>query len=282
MNDQENSQLEWEETGLPSRIEGEKEAALLRFFHTNPQAALGFSGGVDSAYLLYAAMTAGARVKAYYVKSPFQPQFELEDARRLAEALGADWEVLETDPLSDPQVAGNPPNRCYVCKKIIFGRIAEAAQRDGFSLLLDGTNASDDDGDRPGVWALRELAVRSPLRECGLTKGEIRRLSQRAGLFTWDKPAYACLATRGPHWDGSDPGASGADGTGGVRLGRSGLPGFPGAVFGGPGEAPGDGRADGLGAGEAAGNIRGFAAGLYRGPSGPGGTRCKTIRQKPF
>ena len=94
MNDQENSQLEWEETGLPSRIEGEKEAALLRFFHTNPQAALGFSGGVDSAYLLYAAMTAGARVKAYYVKSPFQPQFELEDARRLAEALGADWEVL--------------------------------------------------------------------------------------------------------------------------------------------------------------------------------------------
>ncbi len=198
MNDRENSQLEWEETGLPSRVEGEKEAALLRFFHTNPQAALGFSGGVDSAYLLYAAMTAGARVKAYYVKSPFQPQFELEDARRLAEALGADWEILETDPLSDPQVAGNPPNRCYVCKKIIFGRIAEAAQRDGFSLLLDGTNASDDDGDRPGVRALRELAVRSPLRECGLTKGEIRRLSQRAGLFTWDKPAYACLATRIP------------------------------------------------------------------------------------
>ena len=198
MNDQENSQLEWEETGLPSRIEGEKEAALLRFFHTNPQAALGFSGGVDSAYLLYAAMTAGARVKAYYVKSPFQPQFELEDARRLAEALGADWEVLETDPLSDPQVAGNPPNRCYVCKKIIFGRIAEAAQRDGFSLLLDGTNASDDAGDRPGMRALRELAVRSPLRECGISKAEVRARSREAGLFTWNKSAYACLATRIP------------------------------------------------------------------------------------
>ena len=131
---------------------------LSRFFRENPRAALGFSGGVDSAYLLYAALTAGAQVKAYYVKSPFQPRFELEDARRLAEELGADWEVLEGDPLADPQVAENPPNRCYFCKRMIFGRIAEAARRDGFSLLLDGTNASDDDGDRPGIRALRELS----------------------------------------------------------------------------------------------------------------------------
>ena len=171
---------------------------LSRFFRENPRAALGFSGGVDSAYLLYAALTAGAQVKAYYVKSPFQPRFELEDARRLAEELGADWEVLEGDPLADPQVAANPPNRCYFCKRMIFGRIAEAARRDGFSLLLDGTNASDDAGDRPGMRALRELEVRSPLRECGLTKADIRRLSREAGLFTWDKPAYACLATRIP------------------------------------------------------------------------------------
>lgn len=171
---------------------------LSRFFRENPRAAMGFSGGVDSAYLLYAALTAGAQVKAYYVKSPFQPRFELEDARRLAEELGADWEVLEGDPLADPQVAENPPNRCYFCKRMIFGRIAEAARRDGFSLLLDGTNASDDAGDRPGMRALRELEVRSPLRECGLTKDEVRRLSREAGLFTWDKPAYACLATRVP------------------------------------------------------------------------------------
>ena len=80
-----------------------------------------------------------------------------------------------------------------------FGdRIAEAAREDGYSLLLDGTNASDEEGDRPGMRALRELSVRSPLRECGLTKEEIRRLSKEAGLFTWDKPAYACLATRIP------------------------------------------------------------------------------------
>ncbi|MFR8335027.1 MAG: hypothetical protein ACLU9S_23870 [Oscillospiraceae bacterium] len=125
MNDQENSQLESEETGLPSRIEGEKEAALLRFFHTNPQAALGFSGGVDSAYLLYAAMTAGARVKAYYVKVPFSPSL-LEDARRLAEKLGADREVLRlTHGRRTRKWRGIRPTRCYVCKKITFGRIAE-------------------------------------------------------------------------------------------------------------------------------------------------------------
>ena len=151
---------------------------LSRFFRENPRAALGFSGGVDSAYLLYAALTAGAQVKAYYVKSPFQPRFELEDARRLAEELGADWEVLEGDPLADPQVAENPPNRCYFCKRMIFGRIAEAARRDGFSLLLDGTNASDEAGDRPGMQALSELHVISPLRLCGLTKPQIRELSR--------------------------------------------------------------------------------------------------------
>ena len=169
---------------------------LSRFFRENPRAALGFSGGVDSAYLLYAALTAGAQVKAYYVKSPFQPRFELEDARRLAEELGADWEVLEGDPLADPRWRRILPTGA-IFKRMIFGRIAEAARRDGF-LLLDGTNASDDDGDRPGIRALRELSVRSPLRECGLTKGRIRELSREAKLFTWDKPAYACLATRIP------------------------------------------------------------------------------------
>lgn len=171
---------------------------LREFFHVHTEAALGFSGGVDSAYLLYAALEAGARVKAYYVQSPFQPQFEREDAERLATELGADWQILYADPLQDPQVARNLPDRCYHCKRMIFGLIEQAARQDGFSLLLDGTNASDEEGDRPGIRALRELSVRSPLRECGLTKEEIRRLSRQAGLFTWDKPAYACLATRVP------------------------------------------------------------------------------------
>lgn len=171
---------------------------LQHFFQDNPQAALAFSGGVDSAYLLYAARQYAQRVRAYYVKSPFQPRFELDDARRLALGLGAELRVLELDVLADPAVAANPPDRCYHCKRRIFSAVAQAAGEDGFSLLLDGTNASDDAEDRPGMRALRELSVRSPLRECGLTKGEIRHLSKEAGLFTWDKPAYACLATRVP------------------------------------------------------------------------------------
>ena len=169
---------------------------LERFFAENPRAAVAFSGGADSAYLLYAAVKAGANVKAYYVKTAFQPQFELEDAKKLAGELGTPMQVLPLDILCNQTVMANPPDRCYHCKKRIFSAIRAAAAQDGFSVLLDGTNASDDAGDRPGIRALKELSVRSPLREAGLTKAEIRRLSKEAGLFTHDKPAYACLATR--------------------------------------------------------------------------------------
>lgn len=171
---------------------------LQEFFAENPRVALAFSGGVDSAYLLYAALQNGADVCAYYVKSAFQPQFEFDDAVRLSESLGARMKILRADVLADPVVASNPSDRCYYCKRVIFGMIMQAAAEDGYTVLLDGTNASDEEGDRPGMRALRELSVRSPLREAGLTKSEIRRLSRDAGLFTWDKPAYACLATRIP------------------------------------------------------------------------------------
>ena len=122
---------------------------LKEFFAEHPKIALAFSGGVDSAYLLYAAKQLGAEVRAYYVKTAFQPQFELDDAKRLAEELHADMTVLRVDILSDPKVAANPANRCYFCKKSIFSSILHAASADG-------------------------------------------------GLFTWNKPAYACLATRIP------------------------------------------------------------------------------------
>lgn len=168
------------------------------FFAQNPKAALAFSGGVDSAYLLYAAKQAGANVTAYYVRTPFQPQFEYDDAVKLAQELKMPMRTIGMDVLEDPNVVANPANRCYYCKRRIFTAILEAARADGYSLILDGTNASDDASDRPGMVALRELEVRSPLRECGLTKPEIRRLSKEAGLFTHDKPAYACLATRIP------------------------------------------------------------------------------------
>ena len=171
---------------------------LKQFFEQCPEAAIAFSGGVDSAYLLYAASKYAKRVKAYYVNTAFQPQFELDDAKRLARDLGAEMEVLDVDILCHSAVAANPSDRCYYCKKILFSEIIKAAKQDGFDILLDGTNASDDSSDRPGMRALAELEVRSPLRECGLTKTEIRELSREAGLFTHDKPAYACLATRIP------------------------------------------------------------------------------------
>lgn len=171
---------------------------LQEFFKSQSKAALAFSGGVDSAYLLYAAMRYGSDIGVYFVKSAFQPQFELEDAQRLAKELGAHLQVIRLDVLADADVVANPANRCYYCKKRIFSAIAQAAKQDGYSVIMDGTNASDDAGDRPGMRALQELSVHSPLRECGLTKDEIRQLSKEAGLFTWNKPAYACLATRIP------------------------------------------------------------------------------------
>ncbi len=171
---------------------------LTQFFAENPRVAVAFSGGVDSAYLLYAAKDCGAQVQAYYVKTPFQPQFEYDDGVRLAKQLDIPMTTLTLDVLTDPAIAANPHNRCYFCKRKIFTAILQQAKKNGFSVIIDGTNASDDAAQRPGMAALQELQIRSPLRECGLTKEEIRSLSQEAGLFTHDKPAYACLATRIP------------------------------------------------------------------------------------
>jgi len=171
---------------------------LKQFFEAHPKVALAFSGGVDSAYLLYAAKAFGADVKAYYVKTPFQPEFEYMDAVRLARELKTEMVTIHFDILSELNIAENPKNRCYFCKNRIFSTILEQAKADGYSTVIDGTNASDDASDRPGMAALRELSVRSPLQEAGLTKADIRKLSKEAGLFTHDKPAYACLATRIP------------------------------------------------------------------------------------
>ncbi len=171
------------------------------FFKANPKVAVAFSGGVDSAYLLYEAKHCNAEVIAYYVSSQFQPGFELEDAKRIAKFTGSEMKVLKVDVLCDPAVAINPKDRCYHCKRRIFTTILEAAAKDGFETILDGTNYSDDISDRPGYRALGELKVLSPLRLCGLTKAEIRRRSHEAGLFTWNKSAYACLATRIPTGD---------------------------------------------------------------------------------
>ena len=171
---------------------------LEQFFKENPKVAIGFSGGVDSSYLLYAGLKYGADMMAYYVESDFQPKFEISDAQNLAEQVGASLKIIKLNVLSNETISSNPPNRCYHCKLKIFGTIKEQAKIDGFPTLIDGTNFSDDASDRPGMKALEELQVRSPLRECQITKDEIRRLAREAKLITCDKPSYACLATRIP------------------------------------------------------------------------------------
>lgn len=168
------------------------------FFAQRPEAAVALSGGVDSALLLYMAARYARRAAAYFVSTVFQPASELEDALGAAERAGVPLRVIRLDILSAPGVAANPPDRCYHCKRALFTALLARALDDGFPLVLDGSNASDDESDRPGARALRELGVLSPLRLCGLAKSDVRRLAREAGLKVWNKPSCACLATRVP------------------------------------------------------------------------------------
>lgn len=171
---------------------------LQQYFSAHPRGTLAFSGGTDSAFLLWAALDAGAEVHPYFIDTPFQPRWERAGALALCKRLNVPLTVLKADPLSCSDIRENPANRCYYCKRLLFSTLCQAAEEAGLPLLWEGTNASDDAADRPGMKALAELGVESPLRLCGLTKAEIRARSKAAGLPTWDKPSYACLATRFP------------------------------------------------------------------------------------
>ena len=183
-----------------SRIPEEllRKMQLDNFFNKYPRVAIAFSGGSDSAFLAYSALKYAKEVRAYFVKTAFQPEFEYQDVIRFTNEYSLDLKVIELDILSEEEVVCNPSNRCYYCKKKIFSVISKAVKEDGFEVILDGSNASDDASDRPGMKALEELKILSPLRMCNLTKDDIRRLSKEANLFTWNKPSYACLATRVP------------------------------------------------------------------------------------
>ena len=172
--------------------------ALKTFFQDHPRVALAFSGGCDSSYVFACAIACKVDVKAFLVRTQFQYAFELDDAKGVANDLGVSFEVVDVDILSDEDVASNPPDRCYFCKRRIFGSILDRAQSLGITTLIDGTNATDDPSRRPGFRALEEYGVLSPLRIAGLSKDEIRSLSRQAGLITADKPNYSCLATRIP------------------------------------------------------------------------------------
>jgi uncharacterized protein len=162
--------------------------------------AIAFSGGVDSSFLLYTACEIlGNNITAVIFSSQVIPQRELNNARSFARSLGVNLHELSFDIESLDFFHNNPVNRCYYCKKHLFTKLKEFALKQSLPWVADGTNWDDLNDFRPGCKALEELKIRSPLQEAGLKKEEIRFLSKRMGLSTWDKPAVPCLATRIPY-----------------------------------------------------------------------------------
>jgi len=156
-----------------------------------------YSGGVDSALLLKVACdTLGDKVLAVTADSPTYPAQELDFAQKIAARLGVRHKIIKTQELKDKNFIANPVNRCYFCKGELFGRLKKIARQAQLSFVVDASNIDDKKDYRPGNMAKKELNIRSPLQEAGLTKVDIRRLSKRLGLITWDKPSLACLASR--------------------------------------------------------------------------------------
>ncbi|NTW98782.1 MAG: ATP-dependent sacrificial sulfur transferase LarE [Geobacteraceae bacterium] len=161
---------------------------------------IGFSGGVDSTLLFaVAAEVLGVRALAVTATSQTYPERELNEACELAGRIGGRHLVIVSEELDIPEFRDNPRNRCYYCKKELFGKLRYIAGREGLHYVLDGTNVDDAGDHRPGRTAAAELQVRSPLEEAGFTKQDIRDLSRDMGLQTWDKPAFACLSSRFPY-----------------------------------------------------------------------------------
>ncbi|MCR5687594.1 MAG: ATP-dependent sacrificial sulfur transferase LarE [Lachnospiraceae bacterium] len=175
----------------------EKQKRLEEYLSGFGSIAIAYSSGVDSTYLLHtAAKVLGSRVLAVTCASCLIPGREIEDAKEFCKNAGIDHLIIEPDVLSVEGFAANPPERCYICKRAIFTMIIEEAGKRGISHVAEGSN-TDDDGDfRPGHKAVAELGVLSPLRAAGMSKADIRALSNEAGLKTWDKPSFACLASR--------------------------------------------------------------------------------------
>ena len=163
-------------------------------------ALIAFSGGVDSAYLAYVASgELGGRALAVTGDSASYPTFQRELADKLTGQFGILHEIVYTDEFSDANYTTNPPDRCYYCKTELYSKLSDLAAERGYAVICDGTNADDASDYRPGRKAATERGVRSPLLECGFTKSDIRELSRRASLPTWDEPASACLSSRIPY-----------------------------------------------------------------------------------
>jgi len=161
---------------------------------------IAYSGGVDSTFLLKVAHdTLGNNVLAVIAKSPTYPESEVREAEAMCETMGVRRRVIETDEFADENFISNPRERCYFCKKELFSKLLEIAKQENIPYVLDGSNFDDKSDFRPGTKAKEELGVLSPLMELGFTKEDIRKGSRDLGLGTWDKPSYACLASRIPY-----------------------------------------------------------------------------------
>ncbi|MDR2865723.1 MAG: ATP-dependent sacrificial sulfur transferase LarE [Spirochaetaceae bacterium] len=168
------------------------------------KAAVALSGGVDSSFLAYAAVRAlGKDALALTIVSPMLPKNEINDALRVAKEIGITHVLINEDHIED-EVAENPAERCYFCKKKEFSAMLKAAAERGIATVFDGSNLDDEGDYRPGLKALSELNIISPLREAALCKADIRELSRSFNLPTWDKPAFACLASRIPYGEKID------------------------------------------------------------------------------
>jgi uncharacterized protein len=163
-------------------------------------AVLAYSGGVDSSLLLRAtAEVMGPRLIAVTAVSETYPPGELEAAKEFARTLGVTHRILRTQELASEEFARNSPERCYFCKKELYGKLKKIAETEGISCILDGSNTDDLDDYRPGRKAAEEFSVRSPLVETGLSKSDVRELARFLNLPSWDKPSLACLSSRIPY-----------------------------------------------------------------------------------